>query len=78
MAVHGLSQRQALTPLANSSISFALAAAEVLQLPCAQLLPLDGLRVLKSCRRIQGRWQDICWPLLGQRSAAWKCPEVTR
>ncbi|MCV4289006.1 CoA transferase [Pseudomonas capsici] len=52
--VHDLAQRQALTPLAESPWSFALTVAQVPQRPCAGGLPLGGLRVIESCRRIQG------------------------
>lgn len=52
--VHDLTQRSALAVLGDSPWSFDLHAVMPPSRPCTQALPLDGLRVIESCRRIQG------------------------
>lgn len=53
-AVHDLAQRSALAAPGDSPWSFDLHPAKSPPRPCTQALPLDGLRVIESCRRIQG------------------------
>ncbi|HDS1777203.1 TPA: CoA transferase [Pseudomonas putida] len=63
--VHDLARRGALAALGDSPWSFDLQPVVPPSRPCSQALPLSGLQVIESCRRIQGPLAGHLLAILG-------------
>ncbi|MBZ3663971.1 CoA transferase [Pseudomonas monteilii] len=72
--VHQPGQRDTLTPVGDTPWAFKLHPVAVPSRPCNQTLPLSGLRVIESCRRIQGPLAGHLLAMLGAQVTRLEMP----